>query len=373
MRRRPRRIHSFIRTTRNSAPEKTRGSPLDSPARLLSPLPLVVAEAVRIRASAHKRPTTRAVSSASLLQERSPPSKQAIPQVSVTDACDLAEEEEVSKRAVITMTPGATVTCTAEEERIFATLLEVVEKNDLPVTLRVAGGWVRDKLLGKNSTDIDIAIDSLLGREFAELVNAHLREKGETVHGVGVIQSNPDQSKHLETATMRVHDVWLDLVNLRSENYSEESRIPEMTFGSATDDAFRRDLTINALFYNINLKQVEDFTGMGLKDLQDGVVRTPLPPKTTFLDDPLRILRAVRFASRFGFVLDDEIVSAAGDADVQCALRTKVSRERVGKEVSGMLRGPSPGDAMTLLCRFRRVLLPHWSPYDPVGVVNAVP
>ena len=137
-----------------------------------------------------------------------------------------------------------------------------------------------------------------------------------------------------------------------------------MTFGSATDDAFRRDLTINALFYNINLKQVEDFTGMGLKDLQDGVVRTPLPPKTTFLDDPLRILRAVRFASRFGFVLDDEIVSAAGDADVQCALRTKVSRERVGKEVSGMLRGPSPGDAMTLLCRFRRVLLPHWSPYD---------
>jgi tRNA nucleotidyltransferase (CCA-adding enzyme) len=271
------------------------------------------------------------------------------------------------------MTPGATVTCTAEEERIFATLLEVVEKNDLPVTLRVAGGWVRDKLLGKNSTDIDIAIDSLLGREFAELVNAHLREKGETVHGVGVIQSNPDQSKHLETATMRVHDVWLDLVNLRSENYSEESRIPEMTFGSATDDAFRRDLTINALFYNINLKQVEDFTGMGLKDLQDGVVRTPLPPKTTFLDDPLRILRAVRFASRFGFVLDDEIVSAAGDADVQCALRTKVSRERVGKEVSGMLRGPSPGDAMTLLCRFRRVLLPHWSPYDPVGVVNAVP
>ena len=134
--------------------------------------------------------------------------------------------------------------------------------------------------MGKNSTDIDIAIDSLLGREFAELVNAHLREKGETVHGVGVIQSNPDQSKHLETATMRVHDVWLDLVNLRSENYSEESRIPEMTFGSATDDAFRRDLTINALFYNINLKQVEDFTGMGLKDLQDGVVRTPLPPKT---------------------------------------------------------------------------------------------
>ena len=73
-----------------------------------------------------------------------------------------------------------------------------------------------------------------------------------------------------------------------------------MAFGSATDDAYRRDLTINSLFYNINLRCVEDFTGMGMEDLTKGAVRTPLPPRTTFLDDPLRILRAVRFAARFG-------------------------------------------------------------------------
>lgn len=256
-------------------------------------------------------------------------------------------------RAIVTMQPGAAVVCTPEEEELFSTLLAVVKHHELPVTLRVAGGWVRDKLLGKHSSDIDIALDSMLGREFAQTVNEYLESKGEKTHGVGVIQSNPDQSKHLETATMRVHDVWLDLVNLRSENYSEESRIPEMAFGSATDDAYRRDLTINSLFYNINLRCVEDFTGMGLDDLQAGVVRTPLPPRTTFLDDPLRILRAVRFASRFGFSLDRAIVTAAMDSDVQTALRTKVSRERVGKEVSGMLRGPSPGDALTLLCRFQ--------------------
>ena len=128
--------------------------------------------------------------------------------------------------------------------------------------------------------------------------------------------------------------------------------IPEAEFGSATDDAFRRDLTINSLFYNINLKCVEDFTGKGLEDLRAGVVRTPLPPRTTFLDDPLRILRSVRFASRFGFTLDDAIVHAATDVEVQEKLAAKVSRERVGKEVQGMLRGPSPGDALTLLCRF---------------------
>ena len=266
--------------------------------------------------------------------------------------CDISEEEDVQKRRIVVMEPGATVVCTAEEEKIFGTLLDVVKRYELPVTLRVAGGWVRDKLLGKHSSDIDIALDTMMGEEFAAKVNEYLQEKGEETHGVGVIQSNPDQSKHLETATMRVHGQWLDLVNLRSEEYTEASRIPEMKFGSATDDAYRRDLTINSLFYNINLRCVEDFTGMGLKDLQDGVVRTPLPPRTTFLDDPLRILRSVRFASRFGFSLDDAIVHAATDAEVQEKLLSKVSRERVGKEVQGMLRGPSPGDALSLLCRF---------------------
>mmetsp|Transcript_291 Transcript_291/g.993 ORF Transcript_291/g.993 Transcript_291/m.993 type:complete len:540 (+) Transcript_291:99-1718(+) len=191
-----------------------------------------------------------------------------------------------------------------------------------------------------------------MGQDFANKVNEYLATKGEETRGVGVIQSNPEQSKHLETATMRVHGSWLDLVNLRSESYSEGSRIPEARFGTPTQDAERRDLTINALFYNISTDTVEDFTGKGLSDLQGGLIRTPLPPRTTFLDDPLRILRAVRFASRFGFALDDSIATAATDVTVQENLRTKVSRERVGKEVGGMLRGPSPGDALTLLCRF---------------------
>ena len=121
----------------------------------------------------------------------------------------------------------------------------------------------------------------MMGEEFANRVNEYLKEKGEETHGVGVIQSNPDQSKHLETATMRVHGAWLDLVNLRRELLGGEPH-PEAEFGSATDDAFRRDLTINSLFYNINLKCVEDFTGKGLEDLRAGVVRTPLSPAPRF-------------------------------------------------------------------------------------------
>ena len=245
------------------------------------------------------------------------------------------------------------VRCTEKEREVFDTLMEVVEHFKLDVTLRVAGGWVRDKLIGRESDDIDVALDTMLGKEFAEKVNEYMREKGMETKGIGVIQSNPEQSKHLETATMRVRDVWLDLVNLRSENYSEDSRIPEMEFGTAKDDAFRRDLTINALFYNINANEVEDFTERGIPDLERGVVRTPLPPRTTFLDDPLRILRAIRFAARFGFDVDEEIGASANDPDVQEALKHKVSRERFGKEVLGMLKGRSPADAVALTAAFK--------------------
>lgn len=186
---------------------------------------------------------------------------------------------------------------TQKEKEIFDRLLQVVRHFDLKTELRVAGGWVRDKLLGKGSDDIDIAIDNMSGREFCEKVNEYLSSAGEETSGIGVIQCNPDQSKHLETARMHLFDVWIDFVNLRSEDYSESSRIPVMRFGTAKEDAYRRDLTINSLFYNINKDSVEDLTERGISDLKSGKIVTPLPPKQTFLDDPLRVLRAIRFGS----------------------------------------------------------------------------
>ena len=101
---------------------------------------------------------------------------------------------------------------------------------------------------------------------------------------MAVISANPDQSKHLETATMQLHGLSIDLVNLRSETYSDSSRIPQIEIGTPLQDAERRDFTINALFYNLQTWEVEDFTRQGLTDLRDGVIRTPLEPKVTFLD-----------------------------------------------------------------------------------------
>lgn len=238
------------------------------------------------------------------------------------------------------------VDLTANEELIFDRLLQVVRHFSLQTQLRVAGGWVRDKLLGKECKDIDIALDNMLGREFCEKVNEYLAITGEKAQGIGVIQCNPDQSKHLETARMRLFDLEIDFVNLRSEDYSENSRIPTMRFGTAEEDAYRRDLTINSLFYNINTSSVEDFTGRGIADLRSGKIVTPLPPKETFLDDPLRVLRAIRFGARFGFTFDDELKRAARDEDVKSAIADKISRERIGHEIDLMVSGDQPVKAI---------------------------
>lgn len=238
---------------------------------------------------------------------------------------------------------------TETEQKIFDLLLSVVNDYKLGTTLRVAGGWVRDKLMGKDSKDIDLALDNLSGQKFANLVVKWMAEHGMDPKGVGIIEANPDQSKHLETATTFIFDLPIDFVNLRTETYANNSRIPTVAIGTPEEDAFRRDLTINALFYNLNTGEIEDFTGKGLDDLENGIIRTPLDPKVTFKEDPLRIPRAIRFAARYGFKLDDDLKAAAMDPEIREALDKNISRERIGAELKGMLKGPNPSEALALI------------------------
>ena len=249
----------------------------------------------------------------------------------------------------------------AQEQRIFHVMLETVRARNLGTKVRVAGGWVRDKLLGRANDDIDFAVDNMKGSEFAAHVVDFLNRECPSLKtsSVGVIQANPDQSKHLETATTRILDMWLDFANLRTDIYFPDSRIPVISIGTPKQDAERRDLTINAMFYNLSDETVEDFTGKGVSDLETGTIRTPLPPRETFLDDPLRVLRTVRFATRFGFKIDETVrraivgdkssSSSSGLDSVFAALASKVSRERVGIEVDAMLGGARPISAIRLL------------------------
>jgi tRNA nucleotidyltransferase (CCA-adding enzyme) len=244
-----------------------------------------------------------------------------------------------------------------------------------PIILRFTGGWVRDKLLGVPSHDIDVAINKMTGLQFGMKLKEYLEipgnpekyglegvattekqsakagttDKSKTVGGLHKIEANPEKSKHLETVTTRILGLDIDLVNLRKETYTDESRNPQMEFGTPEEDAMRRDATVNALFYNINTEQIEDFTNQGFDDMAKRIIRTPLEPYQTFKDDPLRVLRLIRFASRLDYTIDSEALEAMSNQDIKDALRKKISRERVGVELEKALRGPDPHDAMRLV------------------------
>lgn len=216
-----------------------------------------------------------------------------------------------------------------------------------PVVLRWAGGWVRDKLLGIESHDIDTAINCMTGEAFALRMRAFCEsEDNKKKHSIGPkevsilykVARNPEKSKHLETTTSRLFGLDIDFVNLRRETYAEDSRNPQMEFGTPEEDAERRDATVNALFYRLDTGLIEDFTG-GLPDLDAKLMRTPLEPLQTFTDDPLRVLRLIRFASRLEFTIDPAAEEMMADETVLRNLKVKISRERVGVELEKMLKG----------------------------------
>ena len=267
----------------------------------------------------------------------------------------ISDETVQSERSRKTPRKMATthIQLTPRENQLRQLLLDVAryidESKDIKekLELRFAGGWVRDKLLNIESHDIDTAINAMTGYAFSTKMQDYLKDEenrkkhaleATDIRNLHKILANPEKSKHLETATTKIFGFDVDFVNLRKETYSEDSRNPQMEFGTAKEDALRRDATINALFYNLHSNQVEDFTG-GLEDLKTKLIRTPLDPKTTFMDDPLRVLRLIRFASRLSFSIDAMSEAHMSDPSVMEALKLKISRERVGVELEKMLKG----------------------------------
>ncbi|KAL9113051.1 MAG: hypothetical protein Q9227_002663 [Pyrenula ochraceoflavens] len=231
--------------------------------------------------------------------------------------------------------------------------------------LRFTGGWVRDKLLGMKSHDIDVALSSMTGEQFGLMLQDYVKANGSEYEAQAKgletrnifsdlhrIKKNPEKSKHLETMATRIFGLDIDFVNLRKETYSEDSRNPQVECGTPQEDALRRDATINALFYNLDDDAVEDFTTKGLDDLRQGIIRTPLSPYDTFLDDPLRILRLIRFASKYGYALVKESESCMKDPKIQEALLRKITKDRVGVEIEKMFTGPNPHRAISYLNEF---------------------
>ena len=229
---------------------------------------------------------------------------------------------------------GMDIQCTGTELMIFEKIAAAAASLQLPCY--AIGGFVRDKILGRPVKDIDIvcvgdgiALAHKVAAQFSPVPDVHF-------------------FKNFGTAQIKVGDFDIEFVGARKESYDFNSRKPAVENGTLEDDQNRRDFTINALAISLNKtdygKLVDPFNG--ILDIENRIIKTPLEPGITFSDDPLRMMRAIRFAAQLGFVIEPVTLEAIG----QYAKRIKiVSGERIADELNKMLMAKKPSVGFDLL------------------------
>lgn len=217
---------------------------------------------------------------------------------------------------------------------IFKTLADCA--NQLGVDAYVIGGFVRDIYLGRESKDIDVVTIGK-GIELAELVHKQL---GEEAH-LSVF-------KNFGTAQVKINDLEIEFVGARRESYNRDSRKPIVEDGTLEDDQNRRDFTINALAIGLSKsnfgKLLDPFNGVG--DIENKILRTPLEPEVTYSDDPLRMMRAIRFSSQLGFTIENQSLDAISKNKERIKI---VSKERITDELNKIILSPIPSVGFKLL------------------------
>ena len=219
------------------------------------------------------------------------------------------------------------IVCTEKELFVFKKIASAATELGMPCY--IIGGFVRDKLLGRKTRDVDIVCVGD-GIRLAHAAAALFRPK-------------PTVSffKTFGTAHIRIDDLEIEFVGARKESYQSHTRNPEVQPGTLSDDQKRRDFTINALAISLNaanfLEVSDPFDGMG--DLAKKIIQTPLDPLQTFSDDPLRMLRAIRFAAQLDFTIASETLQAITDN----AERIKIiTQERITEELNKILLSKKP-------------------------------
>lgn len=218
-------------------------------------------------------------------------------------------------------------------QSIFARISELAES--MQVQVFAVGGFVRDLILARDKKEIDFLIVGN-GIEFAEKLSDNLKIKNISVY------------KNFGTAHFKYKDFDYEFVGARKESYKKESRNPEVKIGTFKDDIERRDFTINTLAVSLNKNSFGELidTFDGLKDIENKIIKTPLDALLTFDDDPLRIMRAFRFASQLEFEVDPQIM----EASQKLAERLKIiSQERITDEFLKILASPKPSIGLKLL------------------------
>ena len=186
------------------------------------------------------------------------------------------------------------ITLTEEEIKIFDFIQSTIEKHNLKIEVRVAGGWVRDKVLNLKSHDIDLVISGMKCIEFGLLLNKELNQNEKNCK----IYRKENSRKKFDLICVPIFKKKIDIVNIRYNKFKEDSPL---------EDALNRDITINSLLYNLNEKKVEDFTEKGLNDLKNGIINTTIDPYIKLKVEPYLIIRIIRFSIRFNFKIDDNL------------------------------------------------------------------
>ena len=237
----------------------------------------------------------------------------------------------------------------AKENAALDFLKQLIKKSPYEGKVFLAGGAVRDELMGIDAKDLDFVINlEDGGAKFAEWATKKIGnyKRGSnpvTYETYGTAKFNLSGVEH---RGFKLDDIDIDCVMPRTEEYEEGSRKPKVFSGSLKDDVARRDFTTNSLLKNLSTGEILDFTGMGKQDIKDGIVRTPLDPDVIFSEDPLRMLRAVRFTMKYNWKLPLFMIKALKN---NASKLKQISVERVQEELNKMLMTDSPDRAIKLL------------------------
>jgi poly(A) polymerase len=232
------------------------------------------------------------------------------------------------------------------EEAAIALLRASIAGTEYEGRVYLAGGYVRDEILGHASSDLDLVVNLPEGGlRFAAFLSTRLGLHPPIVFPrFGTARLTLQGVMH---AGVNLSSVDIEAVAPRSEQYPDSgSRNPEIAAGSLEQDVERRDFTVNSLLKNVSTGEILDLTGRGIQDIKDGVLRTPMDPDQIFSDDPLRMLRAVRFAAKYGWQLAPGLLEAIRKNAARLEI---ISKERVRDELEKMLVSQNPKMAIQLL------------------------
>ncbi|MDD6112213.1 MAG: HD domain-containing protein [Prevotellaceae bacterium] len=243
------------------------------------------------------------------------------------------------------------------DKEIFHLISQVAD--ELGVECYVVGGYVRDIFLERPSNDIDVVVVGS-GIQVASALKQRLGKK-----------AHLSVFRNFGTAQVKFRDTEVEFVGARKESYSHDSRKPVVENGTLEDDQNRRDFTINAMAICLNGDRFGELVDpfYGIEDLEDGIICTPLDPDITFSDDPLRMMRCVRFATQLRFMIEEETF----DALERNAERIKiVSGERIKDELNKIMMTPTPSRGFVDLhrCGLLRLILPELADMDVVETMG---